>query len=89
MNTCDLPTFPTQTPRGNSTQQQSETALSLQLWKNAETKGPVKMRVLGEGSREEMALEVSPARGAEPAEAVETGRVSPGWGQTAGKPLFK
>lgn len=45
--------------------------------------------VLGEGSREELALEVSPARGAEPAEAVETGRVSPGWGQTAGKPLFK
>lgn len=49
----------------------------------------MRTRVLGEGSREELALEVSLTRGAEPAEAVETGWVSPGWGWTAGKPLFQ
>lgn len=39
--------------------------------------------------REELVLEVSLAGGAEPAEAVETGWVSPRWRPTAGKPLFQ
>lgn len=44
---------------------------------------------LREGSREGLVPEVSLAGGAEPAEAVGTGSVSPGWGPTAGKPLLQ
>ena len=40
-----------------------------------------------EGFRKELVLEVSLAGGAEPAEAVETVWVSPGWRPIAGKPL--
>lgn len=88
-----LPNTPTQRKlQENNTAAKNEEwncAVKWQLWKEFRNQRPVRAGVLREGSGEELVLEVSLAGGAEPAEAVETGWVSPGWRPTAGKPRFQ